>query len=398
METHLFLLQIVLILLSARIAGELANWCKIPTVVGELCAGIILGPSLLGWISLTEPIQLLAQVGIILLLFEVGIEADVNRLISSGLNSIMVALGGIVMPFVGGFCVAYSLFSLGLLPSLFIASTLTATSIGITLRVLRDLKKQESPEAQVVLGAAVLDDIIGIILLSVLYEFATAGTVDWVNAVRVLLFILIYLVVAPVAAKLTSITIQKWDEKSSIPGLLPTAIISLILFFAWVAHELGAPELLGGFAAGLALSRHFFLPFGSFFRANPEFCHKVETKMAPIVHLFTPIFFVGIGLSLDLGTIDWASGYIWLLTASLIVVAVAGKLFSGFLQRRQAVASKLMVGMSMVPRGEVGLIFANIGLSAGVYAEDIYTSLILVIVCTTLFAPYALRILVKKAQ
>lgn len=390
MEAHTFLIQLVLILFSARVMGEIAAYFKAPSVIGELLAGILIGPSVFGLIELSPPIHLLAQIGIILLLFEVGIETDIGRLISSGVKAGVVALGGVVLPFILGFCISFFLFNFSLLASLFIGSTLTATSIGITLRVLSDLKKQNSHEAQIIIGAAVLDDIIGIILLAMLYEFSQSGSVELWNASKVLIFIILFFLISPIAAKCVSLIIKKWDEKSDIPGLLPTTIVSLILLFAWIAYQLGAPELLGGFAAGLALSKQFF-PFSAFFQETPEFSHRVEKQMKPIVHLFTPIFFVAIGLSLNLNSIDWSSLTIWLITGLLFISAIIGKLASGFLLKKETFSTKLIIGTAMIPRGEVGLIFANIGLTANVLKDDVYASIILVIVLTTLLAPFALR-------
>lgn len=391
MEAHTFLIQLVLILFSARIVGEIAAYFKAPSVIGELVAGIIIGPSVLGLIEISSPIDLLAQIGIILLLFEVGIETDIGRLTSSGMKAFVVASGGVVLPFVSGFCISYYVFHFTLLASLFIGSTLTATSIGITLRVLRDLKKQNSHEAQIIIGAAVVDDVFGIVLLAMLYEFSMSGTIDFWNAGKVLVFIVLFFLISPLAAKCVSLTIKKWDEKSDIPGLLPTTIISLILMFAWVAHQLGAPELLGGFAAGLALSRQFFFPFAAFLHQAPEFSHRVEEQMKPIVHLFTPIFFVAIGLSLNLKSLNWGSAFIWALTGSLLIAAIVGKLLSGFLLRKESFRTKLVIGTAMIPRGEVGLIFANVGLTAGVLKNDVYASTILVIALATFLAPFVLK-------
>ena len=398
METHTFLLQLVLILLTARLMGEVAVYIKIPSVIGELCAGIIIGPSVLGLIEINTPIHLLAQIGIILLLFEVGIETDIGRLTSAGVKALTVAIGGVVTPFILGFALCYYVFDLSILISLFIGCTLTATSIGITLRVLRDLQKQSSNEAQIIIGAAVLDDIIGIILLSMLYEFSTAGEINLWNTGKVILFITLFFLVAPLAAKIVSHVVKKWDEKSKIPGLLPTTIVSLILFFAWMAHLLGAPELLGGFAAGLAISRQFFFPFAALMHQSHEFSQRVEEQMRPIVHLFTPIFFVTIGLSLDLKNMNWNSTFIWMLGGALIIVAILGKLLSGFLLTGMKRISKFIVGTAMIPRGEVGLIFANVGLNVGVLKNDVYATVILVIVATTLLAPFSLRWLFAKAD
>lgn len=391
MEAHTFLIQLVLILFSARIMGEIAAYFKAPSVIGELVAGILIGPSVFNLIEISPPIHLLAQIGIILLLFEVGIETDMGRLTSAGSKAFVVALGGVILPFILGYSFSYFLFDFSLLASLFIGSTLTATSIGITLRVLRDLNKQSTPEAQIIIGAAVLDDIIGIILLAMLYEFSQSGTVDLWNAGKVLLYILLFFLISPIAAKGVSQTIKKWDEKSEIPGLLPTTIVSLILLFAWIAHQLGAPELLGGFAAGLALSRQFFFPFAAFLHQTPEFSHRVEEQMKPIVHLFTPIFFVAIGLSLNLKSVDFGSLSIWMITSLLLISAIIGKLASGFLLKQESLQTKCVVGIAMIPRGEVGLIFANIGLTASVFNDDIYASIVLVIALTTLLAPFALR-------
>ncbi len=391
MEAHIFLIQLVLILLSARLFGEIAAYFKVPSVIGELLAGIVIGPSLLGLIEINNPIHLLAQIGIILLLFEVGIETDIGHLTSAGVKALIVAIGGVILPFALGFLISYYAFDFTLLASLFIASTLTATSIGITLRVLRDLKKQNSHEAQIIIGAAVLDDIIGIVLLAMLYEFSVSGEINLWSTGRVLLFIVLFFLISPILAKGVSYIIKKWDEKSDIPGLLPTTIVSLILFFAWMAHALGAPELLGGFAAGLALSRQFFFPFATFLHESKDFSHRVEKQMRPIIHLFTPIFFVAIGLSLDLRTIDWGSLFIWMLSGSLIIAAIVGKLFAAFFLKGESRIKQLIIGTAMVPRGEVGLIFANVGLTAGVLKNDVYAAIILVITITTLVAPFALR-------
>lgn len=396
MESHDFLIQLVLILFSARVVGEIAAYFQMPSVIGELVAGILIGPSLLNLVQPSPPIHLLAQVGIILLLFEVGLESDIGRLASAGTQAALVAVCGVVFPFVLGYGLSYYAFDFSLLTSLFIGSTLTATSIGITLRVLSDLKQQGSREAQIILGAAVIDDIIGIVLLALLYEFATSGVVNVWNAGKVLVFIALFFFLAPIAAKLISATIRKWDEKSEIPGLVPTTIVSLILFFAWIAHALGAPELLGGFAAGLALSRQFFLPFGAFVHETKGFAHKVEEQMRPIVHLFTPIFFVAIGLSLNLRQIDWTSSTIWVVGGSLIVAALVGKLLSGFSLLRESRFLQLAVGVAMIPRGEVGLIFAEVGKNSKIFDDTLYAALIIVIAVTTLAPPFFLRMLYKK--
>lgn len=396
MPTDNFFLQLVIILFSARLLGEIAARFNVPAVIGELLAGVLIGPSILNLVELNSLIQVLAEIGIILLLFEVGLDTDIGRLAKTGSKPFIVAIGGVVTPFVLGFLVSYYLFHLSLLVSLFIASTLTATSIGITVRVLTDLKRQSSDEAQIVLGAAVLDDIIGIILLSILYEFANRGGVSLANAGMVFIFICLFLILAPVAAKLISSTLKYYEAKSDIPGLLPTTIVSLLLFFAWLAHNLGAPELLGGFAAGLALSRQFFLPFAVSLNTDKDFSHRVESQMKPIVHLFSPIFFVTVGLSLNLHEVNWSSIFIWTLSLSLLFAAVIGKLTSGFLLFKESKWIQWAVGIAMIPRGEVGLIFAEVGRESNVFNSDVYAAMLIVISLTTVLTPFIMRLFYNR--
>ncbi|PIW39371.1 MAG: hypothetical protein COW23_01765 [Hydrogenophilales bacterium CG15_BIG_FIL_POST_REV_8_21_14_020_62_31] len=205
METPSFLLQLMMVLLVARVFAELAVRLKSPSVIGELLAGVVLGPSLLGWLSPDATIRLLAEIGIILLLFEVGLETDIRGLARTGGQSLVVAVLGFILPFLLGFGVARWGLGLELMPSLFVGGTLTATSIGITVRVLADLKRQGSTEGQVVLGAAVLDDVMGVVLLALLYEFSIGGGISLVNTGKVLLFVLLFFALAAPAAKIISV-------------------------------------------------------------------------------------------------------------------------------------------------------------------------------------------------
>jgi Kef-type K+ transport system membrane component KefB len=395
MPTHDFFLDLLIILLTARVFAELAVRMKSPSVIGELVAGVVLGPSLFGWIEPANALRLLAEIGIILLLFEVGLETDVRRLARSGRRAVAVALIGFVLPFVLGFGVSLQILGLPLLVSLFIGGTLTATSIGITVRVLTDLKRNNSPAGQIVLGAAVLDDVLGVVLLALLYEFAVGGGVNLVNVGKVMLFVASFFLLAPVAAKFMSMVIRRFSEVSEIPGMIPTTIVSLVLFFAWLAHVLGAPELLGGFAAGLALSRRFFLPFSLALHNDVRFAHRIEAEMRPIVHLFTPIFFVMVGLSLNLREVQWHESSVWLTFFLLLAVAVAGKLAGG-LALRETLPTRLAVGTAMVPRGEVGLIFAELGRVNNIFDNEIYAALVLVIAVTTLAPPFALSWIFRR--
>ena len=390
MEVHTFFLHLLIILLTARIFAEIAERLQAPRVMGELCAGVVLGPSLLGWIEPTGVIKLLAEIGIILLLFEVGLGTDVKRLVRTGLSSFLVASGGFVVPFILGFALGYWGFGLSLLVSLFIGGTLTATSIGITVRVLMDLKRHQVREGQIIVGAAVLDDILGVVLLALLYEFSIGGGINVLNASKVLVFLATFFVLAPIAAKLISQLIKHFEQVTTISGLIPTSVVSLVLFFAWLAHEVGAPELLGGFAAGLALSRRFFLPFGVALHNDATFAERIESQMKPIIFLFTPIFFVMVGLSLNLQEVNWSSPFIWTFSLSLFLVAVVGKLVGALFLNEPWVA-RIIIGIAMIPRGEVGLIFAELGRVSEILTNETYAGMVIVIALTTIFPPFAIK-------
>ena len=390
MEAHVFFLYLLTTLLAARIFAEIASHLGAPSVIGELLAGVIIGPSLLGWIEPNEILKHLAEIGIILLLFEVGLKTDGKRLLHSGFQSAVVAFSGFIFPLIFGFMIGYWVFDLPLLVSLFIGGTITATSIGITVRVLQDINCQQAHEGQVVLGAAVLDDIFGVVLLAILYEFSVSGGISVLNIGKVLLFIGTFFAVAPIAAKLMSVYIKRLDQVSEIPGLIPTTIVSLVLFFSWVSHTLGAPELLGGFAAGLALSRRFFIPFGLTISTDSVFAQRIENQMKPIIQLFTPIFFVYIGLSLNLREIDWSSPFIWGFSLTVFIVAVIGKMIGPFFLK-ESICSKWAIGMAMVPRGEIGLIFAELGRISGILNNELHAGMVIVITFTTLLSPFVMK-------
>lgn len=220
-----------MILVSARILGELFAKVGIPSVLGELSAGILLGVSGFGLIEVNDVLKVLAEIGIILLLFEVGLETDIKRLKKAGSKAIVVAIFGVVFPFVAAILAGVFLFDLSMPISLFIGGTLTATSIGITLRVLRDIHQEQSGIAQIVIGAAVIDDIIGVIILVFVYDFAVKQEISLTNTLHVMAFIFLFLLLAPIAANLLSVIIRKFDHHKNVSGFIPTIIISLILLF-----------------------------------------------------------------------------------------------------------------------------------------------------------------------
>lgn len=395
METHTFLLQLLIILLSARLLGETVAMFSIPAVIGEVAAGILIGPSLLGWVEPNQLILILAEIGIILLLFEVGLEADVGNLLKAGKKAVVVAVGGFAGPLLLGFAVSYYLFGQDLIVSLFAGGALSATSIGITIRTLMEVHRQNSPEGQITLGAAVLDDVMAVVLLALLYEFSITGDINWLNTAKVLAFVTLFFLLAPVFARLISYPIEFIDRRIDNPGVIPVTVISLVLLSAWLAEWFGAPELLGGFVAGLALSRRFFLPFGVALKSSTEFSKKIESQMKPIVQIFAPIFFVNIGLSIDLYRVDWQSAFFWLFSLSLLVVAICGK-FTGALLIKEPLPRRVLIGMAMAPRGEVGLIYAGLGSVTAVFNNDMYTAIIMIIVYTSLLSPFWIKLIYKR--
>ncbi len=394
MDTSTVILQVAVILIGARILGELAAYLRAPSVIGEIVAGLILGPTFLGFIEPEGLIRILAEIGIILLLFQVGLETDIGELASSGLKSIVVAIAGFVLPFVGCFALSYYWFAIDFLVSCLIAGTMTATSIGITMRTLADLGRGQSREGRIILGAAVLDDIMGVLLLAILFNFVTSGSVDLASTLKILLFMIVFFMIAPAMAKSISYVIHRWESVSEIPGMVPTTIVSLVLFLAWLSHALGIPELLGGFATGLALSRRFFIPLGAALKADPDYSNHVHEQMKPVIQLFTPIFFVTVGLSLDLSSLDWNSLFFWTFSISLAAVAILTKIV-GALFVNEKFARRVIIGMSMVPRGEVGLVFAELGRHTGLFNQEIYATMVIVIAYTTLFTPFWLRLFYK---
>ncbi len=395
MDTSIIILHIAIILIVARLFGELVAYFGIPSVIGEIVAGILLGPTFLDLIQAGGMIQVLAEIGIILLLFQIGLETNIGDLVKSGYKSVMVALGGFVLPFSACYGLSYYLFSLPQLVSLFIAGTMTATSIGITMRSLNDLGRGGSREGRIVLGAAVLDDIMGVLLLAILFDISQNGQIELAGTARILIFMLVFFMVAPTVAKSFSFLIRKFEPLSNIPGTVPTTIVALVLFLAWLSHFIGIPELLGGFATGLALSRRFFIPLGVSLRADPQFSEQINNQMQPIIQLFTPMFFVMVGLSIDLSAIDWSSQFFWYFSISLTAMAVVSKM-GGAIFIREKLARRIVIGMAMVPRGEVGLIFAELGRTTKLLNNEIYTTLVMVIAYTTLFTPFWLRLFYKN--
>ncbi len=397
MDTHSFILVLLLVFVGARVFGELFAYFGIVAVLGEIFAGLILGPSGFSLISLSQSgplLKVLAEIGIMLLLFEIGFETDINKLKDVGVKSSILAIGGAVIPFVLGFVVSYTFLNLSLNTSLFIGGTLTATSIGITMRILKDIGVATGKRAQIILGAAVIDDLLGILFLVFVYDYISTGEVSLVHTGKIFAFIIIFFVLTPIVAKGVAKLMRHLALKRRVHGFIPSFIISMILLFSYIASFLGIPEILGSFAAGIAFSRRFIIPFASYLHPNEHdhnFLEHLRERMHPIIYLFSPIFFVYVGLSIDLSVIDFSSMHFWMISLLLILMAFIGKYTAALLVPGMGLKDKTFLGLSMIPRGEVGLIFAELGRATETLNNEIYSILVLVVVVTTLLPPIMMK-------
>ncbi|GAQ95168.1 Kef-type K+ transport system, membrane component KefB [Thermodesulfovibrio aggregans] len=395
MDLHLIFLYLAILLFFARLTGDIFAKFGIPSVLGEIFVGVLLGQSVLGIIPLNDVMRLLAELGIILLLFHIGLEADLKQLKEVGFSAAAVAITGALAPMVAGFLVSYYVFNFPVITSLFIGGTLTATSIGITVRVLEDLGKMRERFAQIVLGAAVLDDIFGVVVLAALFEFSKTQEINVNATLLLILYIGTFFLFAPIIGKFFAYFISTLSRRLNTLDFVPPVVVAIILLFAFAAHEIGSPEILGAFTAGIAFSRRFTIPFAAAFQADRQIIHKIEESLNPLIWLFTPIFFVYVGLQLNLKAIDFSSLNFWLLSAVLFLVALTTKLLAGLFIKGTK-KEKLSVGFSMLPRGEVGLIFAEFGRISGVYDSTLYAVIIFVVALTTLLSPIVLKTLLKE--
>ncbi len=401
MDSHSFFLALLLVFVFARVFGELFAYLGMVAVLGEIFAGLLLGPSGFGLINLSisgDLLKVLAEIGIMLLLFEIGFETDISKLQNVRKKSFVLAVGGAVIPFAFGFLSAYFVFNFSLGIALFIGGTLTATSIGITMRVLKDIGISNGKNAQIILGAAVIDDLLGILFLVFVYDFVSTGTVTLTHVLKIFAFIVIFFALTPIIAKGVAKLMRLLALKRRVHGFIPSFIISLILLFSYLASLLGIPEILGSFAAGIAFSRRFIIPFASFLHPTDHdhsFLEHLRERMHPIIYLFSPIFFVYVGLSINLSIIDFSNKDFWILAGTLIFLAFAGKYLAAIFVPDLGLKDRTLLGLSMIPRGEVGLIFAELGHTTGTLNNEVYSTLVLVVVITTLLPPILLKFYYK---
>jgi len=409
------LLTLVLVYAVSKLGGELSKRLDLPPVLGELVGGVVVGVSalhllmfpetgavaadsvLMGFLqqlgslddvtiahvfqSQSEVVSILAELGVIVLLFEIGLESDLRELTKVGSQAAVVAVVGVVAPFALGTIGLVTLFSVPLIPAVFAGAALTATSIGITSKVLSELGYLKSTEGQIIVGAAVIDDVLGIIVLAVVASLAKTGEVD--------LFNLIYLIISATTFLLGSILLGKFFNKSfeaigerlQTRGALLIPAISFALLMAFLANAIQLEAILGAFAAGLVLD-------------ETDKRRELDRQVMPIADLLVPIFFVTVGAKADLGVLNPAvpENRAGLIIASfLLVVAVVGKVVTGWAVFGKPGINRLAIGVGMVPRGEVGLVFAGIGSASGVLDRPLEAAIIVMVILTTFMAPPLLQ-------
>lgn len=416
-------LWIAVILIAAKMSGLVEKLGQ-PSVLGELLVGVIIGNLALFGITIFEPIkhdtiiQFLAELGVVILLFQIGLESNIHEMKKVGPRAGLVAILGVIVPFILGAYIVGPMILPGLSQNayLFLGAALTATSVGITARVFKDLGKLQSKEAKIVLGAAVIDDVLGLIILAIVSALVTTGAVSLGIISGIVAKSLLFLIGAIVLGQIFAPRISKFFSKIQTgTGMKFTVAIAFGLIFAYLAQLIGLAPIIGAFAAGLVLDPVHFR-----FYKDPQIIEEVKEALAnlkvkaedkimarlrhhadrhmeeliePIGLFLVPIFFVYTGISVDLTTL--ANPQVIFAGLAITAVAFIGKMVSGLVAGN---VGKLIVGIAMAPRGEVGLIFATIGRQLGVVSDEIFSVIIIMVILTTLLTPPVLATLLKKVK
>ena len=406
-ETHgldpSVLIGVAIMLVMAKVGGEIFERAGQSAVLGELCAGIVLGNLVLFGFNRVEPLKTnetiaaLAELGVIILLFEVGLESDVKEMVEVGWSALLVAVLGVIAPFFLGWAVsAYFIPGEARLAHIFIGATLCATSVGITARVFKDLGKLATREARIILGAAVIDDVLALLILAVvagaIKAAGTGGVLSFFDVGLIALKSLAFLIGAIVIGHFLMPRMLHGAGRLETRGVLLTLAISCCLFLAWASAKVGLAPIVGAFAAGLILDEVHY----KHGREQPE--RDLSDLLQPVSTVLVPIFFVLMGLKVDLRL--FTRGDILGLAFALTVAAIVGKQICalGVIERG---VNRLAVGLGMIPRGEVGLIFAGIGAtlmlpaasgaSEPVISSAIFGAVVIMVIITTLITPIALK-------
>jgi len=358
---------------------------------GEHILQILSGPHGQDYLKVAQTVDIFSRYGIIFMLFLVGLETSVSNLREVGRESALVAIIGVTAPFVFGFLVtALFIPDLNLKTDLFLAATLVATSVGITARVLQDLGRQKTLTAQVILGAAVIDDVLGLIMLAVVSGLIVSGSFDLTHVISIiglsLLFFIISFLIGPRFLNFAIWTVRHLDIAEA--KLFISFLFVMIL--AWIANLIGLATIIGAFTAGVILHDGYFRHWGDVTQ------HRLSIKdlIAPLETILVPIFFVLMGIQVKLET--FMHTQVLLIALLLILVAIVGKLLSGLGARRGC--NSIAIGIGMMPRGEVGLIFASLGKSLGVLSDSLFSSIVIMVVMTTLITPPLLKYALLRCE
>ncbi len=381
--SYKYLLDIALILLSTKLLGLVTRRFNLPQVVGALLAGVILGPSVLNILHETNFITRMAELGVIVLMFTAGLESDISKLKSTGKHSFIIALLGVIIPLVGGTIVAY-IFNDGslttvseLLQNVFIGTILTATSVSITVETLKELGKISEKSANVILGAAVIDDVLGILVLTLVSSLADSSINIWIVIIKILGFLAFSLVIG----YLLYVFFDKWISKYNIDKrrfVIGAFVICLLLSF--LAEEFfGVADITGAFIAGVILSK------------NKETSYIANRFDIISYMLLSPIFFASIGINM---TIPKMSISVVVMTIVLIIVAILTKIIGCGIGAKLCGYSNcevIQIGIGMISRGEVALIVANKGMKLGIMNSYFLPSIIIMVIITTIITPILLK-------
>ncbi len=359
---------------ATKLLGDLAQRIKQPAVLGELLAGVLLGASVFGVLDPADPfIHQLSELGVIVLLFTIGLETELASLVRVGSAATMVAVTGVVLPMVSGYYVGVAL-GLETVPALVCGAALCATSVGITGRVLSDIGWLESTEGKVILGAAVIDDVIGLIILAVIASVVAGGTPTVASVSRLTGVAVAFVAAAVLIGGVVAKPLFGAAERLKAEGALGTIGLVFAIVLAWLAEMAGSAMIVGAFSAGLVL------------HGLPQ-RKEIQRTATSLGHLVVPLFFASVGAAVSLGAL--ADSRSLALGAALVVTGIVGKLLAGVGAWRLQ-ADKTLIGIGMVPRGEVGLIFAQMGLAAGAVTAGQYGALMLMVLITTFVTPPAL--------
>ena len=409
------LLSLITVYVTSKLGGEVSKRLDLPPVLGELVGGVVVGVSafhllmfpetgavvadsliaqVIQWMgnldaesakhvfeSQSEVISVLAELGVIVLLFEIGLESDLRELSKVGAQAAIVAVVGVAAPFLLGTVGLVTIFHSPIIPAIFAGAALTATSIGITSKVLSELGHLKSTEGQIIVGAAVIDDVLGIIVLAVVAGLAKTGEVDLLNVAYLIVSASVFLLGSIFLGKFFNQTFVAIADKLQTRGALLIPAITFAFIMAFLANVIHLEAILGAFAAGLVLD-------------ETDKRKELDQQVMPIADLLVPIFFVTVGAKADLGVLNPAiaenrAGLV--IAAFLIVVAIIGKVITGWAVFGQPGINRLAIGVGMVPRGEVGLVFAGIGSASGVLDKPLEAAIIVMVILTTFLAPPLLQ-------